>query len=84
MSDTKKYETTRKNYTFDPTRLVGSLVIAGSLLVGLTVISYAIRDIKPVVETHVDFNKGSIVINERAVQFGAVTKGYEVRKKEQK
>lgn len=67
MSDTKKYETTRKNYTFDPTRLVGSLAIAGSLLGGLVAISYAIRDITPVVESHVNFAKGAVVINERAV-----------------
>jgi hypothetical protein len=85
MSETKKFETTRKNYTFDPARLIGSAMIAGSILGGMMIIGEAIKTIPPMaVESHVDFARGSIVVNERAVEFGAVTERYEVKRKTMK
>lgn len=57
-------------------------MIAGSILGGLTIIGNAISSMPPMaVESHVDFAKGSIVINERAVEFGAVTDRYEIKRK---
>lgn len=81
MSETKKYETTRKNYTFDPAKLIGSLAIACGLVGGAGLIAESIHNLKPAIDNHVEFAKGSIVVNERAVEFGAITKGYEVKKK---
>lgn len=78
MEKTHKYESRKWIFEINPGLIIGCGLIASSLYLGLVALGQAIKTTPATITIH----PANVTVNERAVQFGTVTKGYEVKKKQ--